>query len=90
MATLYKVTYHKDEASPEETYLTKYFASGFDPGSYIVDGDNWPNNHVTFARWEPVAEDVAGPQVIGSIYNMPLHESGWSAGEREAARRGIR
>lgn len=89
MATLYRVTYHASEDAPAEPDLTRHVCSSYDVEHDVLHGDHWPRPQVTYARWEPVAETLNGPRQIGNLYGMPLYESIFAAGEREAVRLGL-
>lgn len=86
---LWEVTYHKGENGPvlNRRYLvsTETHVAG-----EVCDGGDWPTGiEVDYAKWEPIARDVREPRSVGMFYGRPISESGWAAGNREAAKLGL-
>lgn len=87
---LFKVQYHVSEDSPAEERYDQYIVStDTHIQGEVCEGDMWPSPHLKWASWEPLFENVRPSHKIGSMYGMPIYESGWSAGEREAKERGL-
>lgn len=84
---LFQITYYADENSPAQ--VTDYLVSSCENHMIGDIEDRWPGEWATYYRWERVAEGVKAPRVIGQLYGIPMHESGWAAGRREAEKRSL-
>ena len=66
-----------------------YICSSYEGHLKFDIDERWPSMGCTWCTWDPVAENVGPPRKVGSYYGMPLTESAWEHGRREAEKRGL-
>ncbi len=85
---LWMVTYHKGQNGPVVN-LRYLVSTETHVAGEVLDDHDWPNADVDYAKWALSAENVRAPRNIGMFYGRPISESGWAAGNREAAKLGL-
>jgi hypothetical protein len=77
--TLYRLDYSTEEGG--EVKLTKHVVSTPNHIEHDATGDRWPRDSLKWVQWTPIRE-VSPPRHVGSLYGLPVSESGWETARR--------
>jgi len=80
---LYRVAFWSGDPAVSRSRLlrTDYIASSCESHLRGDCNESAPSNCEWYS-WDRIRENVGHPKVVGDLYGLPLHETGWEHGRR--------